>query len=427
MRPEKMVAVSDSVYFASFYTFGPTTVRLHVLDKDYPFAVLPNHTSTIKISGNGNAIDFLYSGPFKEIFEESESIYNLTGKGYYKHIPKAKKYESALDYRDAQLTRVNSVLSAFNPILNSSTAKTFFSNSFRMFMLTPLCEYPRHIILSNQNAGMDSLEAHQQIPSRNLDYYSGIVDSHLADTASLLSGAHYEFLNAMAKDTLLGLPHISDVDINQYKARLIDNFEPIFDAKDNLFFDMMIANAFIDQISRGVSLSDRQIFDIIDYFKNPEIPNYIFHEHKRSLVAREQSSSRFYLPFEQDSTVMESILEDIKNKVVVLDFWATWCGPCIEAFGESKPVKEEFADKEVAFVYVTDETSDVQKWHEFVAVLGGEHYYISRKQMLALYDEFGFSSIPAYLIYDKHGGLIEMTIGYMGNKRLKEVISKLLD
>ena len=225
IRPEKMVAVNDSVYSASFYTFGPTAVRLQVSGKNYPFAVLPDHTSTIKIStADDGRTCFSYSGPFKAIFDEAESIYKLTGEGYYKHIPKSKKYESAIDYRDAMLTRVNNVLTESSPQLHSSEARTFFSNSFRMFMLTSLCEYPRHLIQSNRNAGMDSVEAHRQVPSRNRDYYHGIVGPYLADTASLLSGAYYEFLNTMAKDTLLRLPHIGDVDIAQYKAILIDNF-----------------------------------------------------------------------------------------------------------------------------------------------------------------------------------------------------------
>lgn len=76
--------------------------------------------------------------------------------------------------------------------------------------------------------------------------------------------------------------------------------------------------------------------------------------------------------------------------------FADWTIHDAEIFSESKEVKETFSGKDAAFVYIADETSNVSKWHEYVSVLGGEHYYISRKQMLALQDKFDFSSIPAY-------------------------------
>lgn len=47
--PQEIAKLNDTVYAASFYTFGPTVVRLHLGGKDYPFLLLPNSTSTIRV------------------------------------------------------------------------------------------------------------------------------------------------------------------------------------------------------------------------------------------------------------------------------------------------------------------------------------------------------------------------------------------
>lgn len=294
-------------------------------------------------------------------------------------------------------------------------------------MMTPLAEYPRGLILHHRNLGMDSLEAIKNIPSRDLSYYEGLVDQCLTDTMSLISGSYSELLRTIRRDELTELSPILASDITRYKAKLIENFNFAFRTSDNLFYDMMIAGAFMDQIAEGMPFTDGQKADIINYFKNPQLSDYLLYENEKNLSAASQDVIKFYLPFgDEDQRVMDLILKNHKNKVVVVDFWATWCGPCIQAFGESKPVKEHFADK-VAFVYLTDETSDVQQWHQFVSVLGGTHYYLSKKQTAVLKDQFNFSGIPTYMLFDVNGNLVDQRTGYWGNDALSERLSALIN
>lgn len=52
---------------------------------------------------------------------------------------------------------------------------------------------------------------------------------------------------------------------------------------------------------------------------------------------------------------------DLRGKAVVLEFWATWCGPCIEKFPRLTELSKKFADKPVQFIFVTDESLAVTK------------------------------------------------------------------
>ena len=55
----------------------------------------------------------------------------------------------------------------------------------------------------------------------------------------------------------------------------------------------------------------------------------------------------------------EKSLSALKGKVVVLEFWATWCVPCVAEIPHLNQLSEEFRDKQVQFISVTDEGEDV--------------------------------------------------------------------
>ena len=55
----------------------------------------------------------------------------------------------------------------------------------------------------------------------------------------------------------------------------------------------------------------------------------------------------------------EKSLSALKGKVVVLEFWATWCAPCVAEIPHLNQLSEEFRDKQVQFISVTDEDEDV--------------------------------------------------------------------
>ena len=101
-------------------------------------------------------------------------------------------------------------------------------------------------------------------------------------------------------------------------------------------------------------------------------------------------------------SIMTNIINRYRGSVVFIDCWATWCGPCKSNIKELKPLKEEYAGKDVKFLYLTNETSDHDLWFKFIKDIPGDHYLITKKQwkMLPNVSDMG---VPKYFIYDGAG------------------------
>jgi len=118
---------------------------------------------------------------------------------------------------------------------------------------------------------------------------------------------------------------------------------------------------------------------------------------------------------------------DFKNKVVLIDVWATWCGPCKEQIPYLKKLEEELKGKDIQIVSISvDVLKDKGKWSDMVKAqnLGGVQLFASGWGEFTKY--YKIQSIPRFMVFDKNGKIVTVNSPRPSSSELKQLLEKLL-
>lgn len=143
------------------------------------------------------------------------------------------------------------------------------------------------------------------------------------------------------------------------------------------------------------------------------------------------------LPFEPGSKAFPFIMKDsegkivsleqFKGKVVYLDFWASWCRPCLGEIPAGEELKKHFAGKDVVFINISiDEAED--KW---IAArnrynISGIHLISNNRNSPEVQKKYKVQSIPSYFLIDKNGNFLSAPAPRPSNPGIKDLIEKAL-
>ena len=125
--------------------------------------------------------------------------------------------------------------------------------------------------------------------------------------------------------------------------------------------------------------------------------------------------------------ILQIILDKYKGKTVLIDIWATWCGPCKFGHEKMKPLKEELSGKDIVYIYLTSPTSNYEEWKKYIADISGEHYFLTEEQYRYISKQYGCTGIPFYAIYNSKGEQTYKQQGFSSVEAIRDALEKALD
>jgi thiol-disulfide isomerase/thioredoxin len=117
-------------------------------------------------------------------------------------------------------------------------------------------------------------------------------------------------------------------------------------------------------------------------------------------------------------------LSDFKGKAVVLDFWATWCGPCRASLPHLDEVQGRFAGKGLVVVGISVDDTDPQTIRRFTDKLGLKfRMAMADERVLDLYGPI--RTIPTTFFINRRGEVTRRVVGYIDSETLEGYVKEL--
>ena len=196
-----------------------------------------------------------------------------------------------------------------------------------------------------------------------------------------------------------------------------DKFKIIKDSLKDVDREIAIAN-----LSENFSMLLAQVRPEIFYYTIEPIKSFFEDNHTNSLyhksflknyqaiqkIAPKQKAPDFQLPSLQDSLIS---LSDFRGKLVYINFWGTWCGPCIKQIPHYKKLYQKYKNDNITFLNVALEygDKDIRRWKKFIVEhdFPGVHVVAEKQfnnQSIRLYS---VTFAPTYMLIDQAGLIID--------------------
>lgn len=176
-----------------------------------------------------------------------------------------------------------------------------------------------------------------------------------------------------------------------------------------LWWQMTTGNRLVTSRMKPDEVGQSEAFGALDQLEeNGVIVNEVVKNALRDYYLT--SYKPFELPDNEAGNLVKEMIAPYKGKYILMDLWATTCGPCRAAISASKEFRERnIHNPDFAAIFVTDESLSPQKEYDaFVAenFIGEDSYYLSNSMYNLLRELFGFNAIPRYVMFDREGKVI---------------------
>ncbi|MDC1262156.1 thioredoxin family protein [Polaribacter sp.] len=250
------------------------------------------------------------------------------------------------------------------------------------------------------------------------DYFGALSIEELRDPKALRNSFYFKNnINAFIRYYFLDSKYIA-----YSKEKFIAEKEFIQENFEGEIENYAMARMFRDYHSKGfsksmntINLMKNSIDEYEDQFTKPSYIEYMM-DIKEDLETydfelSESASNSKFINIKGDTLTLKEVFARSTKRIKVVDFWATWCPPCIQQIKEGKPFKDRLqVENNVEWIYISPE-KDYEKWIEankkFKDVLNfSNSFFLLKGRKSSLASSFKVNEIPRYVIFNKNNKIV---------------------
>ncbi|MFC2119190.1 TlpA family protein disulfide reductase, partial [Bacteroidota bacterium] len=185
-------------------------------------------------------------------------------------------------------------------------------------------------------------------------------------------------------------------------------------------------------------LSIEELGSILSKFppqiQQTSIYNYISKGYKNQLAIKNYTPAlNFYNEIEminvdfKDTSIFQTLVNLNPNKVLYIDMWGVWCGPCMKEFPYSRKLYEKLETNNISFIYLCFNSKE-DEWKNMIESeqLNGQHFLINVDLEKKIHNEIGeYRGIPRYIIINADGIIVNNDAPSPSSKTIEELLKLL--
>ena len=189
--------------------------------------------------------------------------------------------------------------------------------------------------------------------------------------------------------------------------------------------------------TRRHSFNPQILKDIKENITMPQARELLLEENDKYLAienqpldyAQSSKSSDAVNRMTDGEKILRKILEPYKDKLILVDIWGSWCGPCKEALSHSKEEYKALAPYDVVFLYLAD-NSPKESCENIIKEYGvtGQnvvHYNLPAGQQQAIENFLSVTRYPTYKLIDRKGHVLSVNADPRNLSGLVELVKKI--